>query len=84
MHGVQADQIRNYINSHFFARARENGISQVKVFAEDVHEGLKLINRYPNVCSSMSNNVIQQKYNVRVIKITNSIGKQFEVLYKIL
>ncbi len=83
MADTQADQIRKYINEMYFIFAREKKLKEIKVTAENVHKGLKLENRYPNVCSSMSNSKIENYYNVKIKKTINTIGTKFEVIYEI-
>lgn len=50
----QADQIRKYAEKHFISDRKLNVGEIVEISARQVHDGLGLDNRFPNVVSSLS------------------------------
>ena len=51
-----ADNIRDYVILNIIEPARKDGKRMVTVNATDIHEALKLVSRYPAVCSALDAN----------------------------
>ena len=50
---ILADQIRQYVLESIVVPARENGQSQIRIRAGDVHRAMGLSNRMPAVCGAL-------------------------------
>lgn len=61
-----ADEIRHYALSHFIVPAKRWGKHFVVFSASDIAKGLKVKNRYPNICSSIDSIKFQQLASVRM------------------
>lgn len=66
--GRLADQIRDYVFKHYLEPARTQGKHILTIRAGDVHKEMGLSNRMPAVCSAISTEVFQEKYQVRLVK----------------
>lgn len=49
-----ADEIRDYAYAHFIKPSRERSHSVVAIAARDIHDGLGLSSKFPNVCQALS------------------------------
>lgn len=78
-----SDTIRDYIYEKILKPSKEAGTQKVIVKSSDIHTALKLINRYPAVCSAMKGAKIEKRYNVQVINTEGNYGRNFTVTYKL-
>lgn len=80
-----ADEIRAYAMSHFIMPARRWGKRFVVFSASDIAKGLKIKNRYPNICSSIDSNKFQKLASVRIAgregpRHSSSVKWKFELI----
>ena len=80
-----ADEIRAYAMAHFIAPARRWGKRTVVFGANDIAKGLKLKNRFPNICSSIDSTKFQQLASVKMVgrdgpKHSSSVRWKFELI----
>lgn len=79
------DEIRDYAMAHFIKPARNGGKMTTTFNASDIAKGLKLKNRFPNICSSIDSTKFQQLASVRMIgregpKHSSSVRWKFELI----
>jgi len=53
IHGTQADAIRSFAGENFVSKARQHGDSKFTIVSGEVHRGMGLRDRMPNVCSAL-------------------------------
>lgn len=80
-----ADEIRYYAMSHFIVPARRWGKHFVVISASDIAKGLKIKNRFPNICSSIDSTKFQQLAVVKMVsregpKHSSSVKWKFELI----
>lgn len=80
-----ADEIRSYAMAHFIRPARNWGKKTVVFSANDIAKGLKLKNRFPNICSSIDSIKFQQLASVRMVgregpNKSSSVRWKFELI----
>lgn len=80
-----ADEIRIYAKDHFIRPARNWGKKTAVFSANDIANGLKLKNRFPNICSSIDSTKFQHLGSVRMIsregpKHSSSVRWKFELI----
>jgi hypothetical protein len=56
-----AEAIRMYALKEYIEPARRKGQQRVRIIAGDVHRGMRLKNRVPNVCSVLSSRTFLEK-----------------------
>lgn len=80
-----ADQIRNYASIQYVQPARNKGKKQIEIRSGDIHDGLKLSNRYPSVCGALGSNIFIQQNNLEQINIRPPLnGANTIFVFKIL
>lgn len=66
--GSQSDEIRKYAKTHYIISARQKHEKRAVFTASDIHHGLKLIERYPQVCSAIDAGKFKDFARVELIK----------------
>lgn len=61
-----ADTIRSYAEKEYLQVARRNGLSRIRITVGDVHKGLKLKNRVPNVSSALRSKIFLEKNHLEI------------------
>ena len=64
-----ADEIRKYAYEQFIKPSRTNDHSVVAIAARDIHDGLKLKSKFPNVCQALSGEKFYLKYGLSIPEI---------------
>lgn len=64
----QSDEIRKYAKTHYIIPARQKHEKRVVFTASEIHHGLKLTSRYPQVCSSIDSRKFKAFARVELIK----------------
>ena len=65
---MSAQEIRDHIQREYIEPARNRGRKTVRIRAGDIHDEMELKSLQPLVCDTLTNNVIQQQYNIKLIK----------------
>lgn len=63
-----ADNIREYAYEHFIKPSRARGLSVVAIASRDVHNGLELDSKFPNVCQALSGEKFYSKYGLSILE----------------
>jgi len=61
-----ADTIRLYAEKEYVQVARRKGLSRIRITVGDVHKGLKLRNRVPNVSSALRSKIFLEKNHLEI------------------
>lgn len=61
-----ADEIREFAYEQFIKPARARGHSVVAIASRDIHDGLKLQSKFPNVCQALSGERFYSKYGLSI------------------
>ena len=61
MEPTSGDVIRSFVAREYIEPARRKGAKSVQVIAGDVHRGLRLKNRVPNVCSVLGSKMLLRR-----------------------
>jgi len=64
----QADEIRKYAKTQFIIPARKKGEKRVSFTSQDVHKGMDLESRYPQVCASIDSKKFKEFARVELVK----------------
>lgn len=64
----QADEIRKYAKTQFVIPARKKGEKRVSFTSQDIHQGMDLESRYPQVCASIDSKKFKEFSRVELIK----------------
>jgi len=64
-----ADEIRDYAYEQFIKPARAKGLSVVAIASRDIHDGLSLDQKFPNVCQALSGEIFYSKYRLSIPEI---------------
>jgi hypothetical protein len=64
----QADEIRKYAKTQFIIPARKKGDTRVSFTSKDIHQGMDLQSRYPQVCASIDSKKFKEFARVELIK----------------
>ena len=80
---MSADEIREFVNRHYFEPARARGESKVVITSGQVHRDMKLSSRMPSVCGALRSQYVRD-FNVTLIEerrkegvVLNSSTNQF-------
>lgn len=65
---TQADEIRKYAKTQFIIPARKKGEKRVSFTSKDIHEGMDLVSRYPQVCASIDSKKFNEFARVELVK----------------
>lgn len=63
-----ADEVRKYAKTHFVIPERKKGGARVRFSAQDLHQGLDLVSRYPLVCGAIDSKKFKEFARVELIK----------------
>jgi hypothetical protein len=64
----QADEIRKYAKTQFVIPARKKGVARVSFTSKDIHQGMDLESRYPQVCASIDSKKFKEFARVELVK----------------
>jgi hypothetical protein len=64
----QADEIRKYAKTQFIIPARKKGETRVSFTSKDIHQGMDLQSRYPQVCASIDSKKFNEFARVELVK----------------
>jgi len=64
----QADEIRKYAKTQFVIPARKKGEKRVSFTSKDIHQGMDLESRYPQVCASIDSKKFREFARVEIVK----------------
>jgi hypothetical protein len=64
-----SDQARQFAAVNFVEPAREAGERLVEIAARDVHDGIRLENRFPLVCSALQAAVFSEQHRIQLVSI---------------
>lgn len=78
-----SDTIRSFIRDNFIIPARTENKTQIRLKSGDIHDMMRLENRYPVVCSAMKGYKIEQLCDVKILNQEGHIGANFYVTYAI-
>ncbi len=70
MEPTSAEAIRMYAQKEYIEPARRNGSRRVRIIAGDVHRGMRLKNRVPNVCSALSSRMFLEKNGLVIEEVS--------------
>jgi len=70
MEPTTAEAIRMYAQKEYIEPARRNGSRRVRITAGDVHRGMRLKNRVPNVCSALSSRMFLEKNGLVIEEVS--------------
>lgn len=81
----QADEVREHVNRVYIEPARRLGRREIVIRASNVHDEMKLENRYPAVCGALDAHKFQEICCVRRIgrdgpAQSSSVMWRFEIL----
>jgi hypothetical protein len=87
MEANSADVIRSFAAREFIEPARRKGWKRVQVVAGDVHRGLKLKNRVPNVCTALASKTFLKKNGLAIEAVSgppSGMGTRVTYTYRLL
>ena len=61
-----ADTIRSYAEKEYLQAARSKGLSRIRIKVGDVHKGLRLKNRVPNVSSALRSRIFLERNRLEI------------------
>jgi len=70
MEPTSADAIRIYAQKEYVEPARRKGEKRVQIIAGDVHRGMRLRNRVPNVCSVLGSRTFLEKNGLVIEEVS--------------
>jgi hypothetical protein len=87
MQANSADVIRSFAAREFIEPARRKGWKRVQLVAGDVHRGLKLRNRVPNVCTALASKIFLEKNRLVIEAVSgppSGMGTRVIYTYRLL
>lgn len=66
METTVAEAIRNYAEKQYIEPARRTGAARIQIVAGDVHRGMGLKNRVPNVCSVLGSRTFLKRNGLAI------------------
>lgn len=85
METTSADAIRLYAQKEYVEPARRKGEKRVQIVAGDVHRGMRLRNRVPNVCSVLGSRTFLERNGLiieEVIGPPSGMGTRVAYTYR--
>ena len=70
MQPTSADAIRLYAQKEYVEPARQKGEKLVRIIAGDVHRGMRLRNRVPNVCSVLGSRTFLERNGLVIEEVS--------------
>lgn len=70
MQPTSADAIRLYAQKEYVEPARRKGEKHVRIIAGDVHRGMRLRNRVPNVCSVLGSRTFLERNGLVIEEVS--------------
>jgi len=59
-----ADEIREYVNEHYFEPAIRDGKTRLEIVSGIIHKKMGLEGRFPSVCQVLRGSLLQEQYDV--------------------
>lgn len=87
MQANSADVIRSFAAREFIEPARRKGLKRVQVVAGDVHRGLMLKNRVPNVCTALASKTFLERNRLVIEAVSgppSGMGTRVTYTYRLL
>lgn len=87
MEPASAEAIRIFAEKEYVSPARKRGAQRLQITAGDVHRGMRLRNRVPNVCSALSSRIFLERNRLAIEGITgppSGMGTRVMYTYKLL
>ncbi len=81
------DAIRSYAAKQYVVVARRKGEKQVRIVAGDIHRGLKLKNRVPNVCNALTSRIFLEQNHLAIEDVSgppSGMGTRMVYTYRLL
>ena len=69
MEPTSAEAIRIFAEREYVAPARQKGARSLKITAGDVHRGMRLKNRVPNVCSVLGSKIFLERNGLAIEEV---------------
>ena len=80
-----ADSIRAFVQSHYFARARAQQQTTVRIRSGDVHKEMGLVSRMPSVCSVLDSRKTHERFGIKLVQRQGpSAGASVEYVFLLL
>lgn len=82
-----AMQIRHFVSERYIRPARRRGERRVTIVAGDVHRGLNLTNRVPNVCQVLESKKLREENHLEIEQKSgppSGMGTRMTYVYRIL
>lgn len=82
-----AEAIRIYAEKEYVAPARRKGAQRVQIVAGDVHRGMRLRNRVPNVCSVLGSRTFLERNGLAIEEVSgppSGMGTRVTYIYRLL
>ncbi|MGA2905342.1 MAG: hypothetical protein ABSD98_16045 [Candidatus Korobacteraceae bacterium] len=81
------DAIRSYAVTEYIAPARRRGEKHVRIVAGEVHRGLNLKNRVPNVCNALTSRIFLDQNHLAIEGVSgppSGMGTRMTYTYRLL
>jgi hypothetical protein len=81
------DSIRSYAIEQYVVPARRKGEQRVQIVAGDVHRGLRLKNRVPNVCNALTSRIFLKENSLEIEDVSgppSGMGTRMTYTYRLL
>src|SRR5580704_16495266 len=82
-----AHDIRSFLIERYIKPARRRGDKRVKIVAGDVHRGLNLTNRVPNVCQVLESKKFREENQLEIEERSgppSGMGTRMTYVYRLL
>lgn len=87
MEPASAEAIRIFAEKEYVSPARKRGAQRLQITAGDVHRGMRLRNRVPNVCSALSSRVFLERNQLAIEEVSgppSGMGTRVIYTYRLL
>jgi hypothetical protein len=87
MEPTSAEAIRTYAAKEYIDPARKEGAQRVRIIAGDVHRGMRLRNRVPNVCSVLGSRTFLETNGLAIEEVSgppSGMGTRVAYTYRLL
>lgn len=87
MEPTSAEAIRAYATRQYIEPARRTGAKRVRITAGEVHRGLRLRNRVPNVCSALGSKTFLRANGLAIEEVSgppSGMGTRVTYTYRFL
>jgi hypothetical protein len=87
MQTTSAEAIRSYAEREYVEPARRKGAQRLQIIAGDVHRGMRLRNRVPNVCSVLGSRIFLERNALAIEEVSgppSGMGTRVTYTYRLL